>query len=378
MRLALTIAGWALLLVALIGAAGARSGNARTTAIACGATLTASAVLAADLDCSSSGGTAITLGAANIKLDLGGHHLAVNAGQIGVASSFSGDTVTNGSIDGSATGVEILHTFGDTVSKLTLKDDFIDLESTGQVTVASNTISWDGLGNPAGISSEYGSKNVITGNTIGEGGISLSHESKDAISKNTVTSSVADGTYNYYERASNGDVYTANVSSGNADGFNISEGGNGVVTLIGNVESGAGDDGFALSGNYAASTPSAHSSYAKNTATGDGQANFESSGDIDSAWSGNVATGSLYGFDLDHPQGYAMSGNKASHDNNADFNLMDDAAIEQPATFTSNNASTSHFGFKSQYFLVIGSGNTVTANTTDCDNTSCPKGGTTS
>src|SRR4051794_15035105 len=92
----------------------------------CGDTLTVSTTLTSDLDCSGYDGTALTLGAKGITLNLGGHTLTGFTGpdnDSGVYSEKNGVTVTNGTINNANIGVYFYRVVGTTISWLTINGE---------------------------------------------------------------------------------------------------------------------------------------------------------------------------------------------------------------------------------------------------------------
>jgi hypothetical protein len=83
----------------------ATHGSKRLTVLGCGATITSNTTLAADIGpCS---GTAVTIDADHVTLNLNGHLISGSAGGEGVFSDVSNVTVQNGRVEGFQFGVDL-------------------------------------------------------------------------------------------------------------------------------------------------------------------------------------------------------------------------------------------------------------------------------
>ena len=156
-------------------------GAVTPVAVACGATITHDTVLAGNVGpCA---GTAITIGADNITLDLNGHSITGpnDQGQTtsGVRSDgHSGVTVRHGSITGFDAGVYLSNGSSETVTGLNLHDNIglltadpknvqgagIQLDTVHNSTISANTLTHDGP--TAGIWTQNGGGLTISGNTL--------------------------------------------------------------------------------------------------------------------------------------------------------------------------------------------------------------------
>lgn len=96
-----------------------------TPGIICGQTITEDTVLTEDLYCPPAPGNppAITIGASNITLDLGGHTLSGHADSTGIlVDGYEGITIKHGSLEGFNTGVFIYHSPDATVENLLVRN----------------------------------------------------------------------------------------------------------------------------------------------------------------------------------------------------------------------------------------------------------------
>lgn len=124
--------------------------------LSCGTTITSNVTLTSDMDCSGYGGTAITIGASNVTLDLNGYQITASAGNLGVyiTGGFSNITITSsrpgGKINSSVSS--ILFGFG----------------LSSNVTISDIDLSWTGNSTPNGygIAVHGGYEGVVNGLTI--------------------------------------------------------------------------------------------------------------------------------------------------------------------------------------------------------------------
>ena len=100
----------------------ALTGPAKTVTVACGEIISTSLTLANNLTCT---GTALTISASNVDLNLGTHTISGTVAIVAPSSgnSLTGDTVENGTITGTAVAISLSGTKITTLSRLTLADN---------------------------------------------------------------------------------------------------------------------------------------------------------------------------------------------------------------------------------------------------------------
>ena len=292
--------------------AGSASAGARTGPIpvACGDTVTTDVTLTADLDCT---GTALTVGASNITIDLGGHVITGTDTSIGlVGQDFDGITVRNGAIEGFAFGVDIVK-----AERVTVED----LEITSAATVPS--------GFPAtGLNFAEVSGATISGNRVsrGQAGISFVTASDVTIVDNTL-----DAVQTGIQVLESTDVQVErNTAAGDAGGISLQATGN--TTVVANTISGG------ISGIYVL------------------QPGVLDTGNI---VAGNTTTGaSSAGIFVD--QG---DGGVALHMNRADRNFTGIVVRSPETTLSTNTANdNTQLGIDAVAGAVDGGGNTAAGN----------------
>lgn len=223
----------ALGVVAVLATATVSGGRTlHTAAPTCGQALTASVTLAADMDCSAGGTNGLNVGANSITINLNGHTIRGNGGNIGIsANGHTGVVIENGTIDDFGTGVLILGAASNSrVSGMRLVNNQsigIDDESDGTIltgNVALNSVL-DGI-YVAPSSGVQVTKNLVEGN----------------------------GTNGVLANGATGATVTGNVALNNTSAGIDAGGDSG--TLSGNVANGNGTDGIdATSINRDALTP---------------------------------------------------------------------------------------------------------------------------
>ncbi|RBQ14331.1 hypothetical protein DP939_40950 [Spongiactinospora rosea] len=170
--------------------------HASALTVACGDTLTASVTLTADLTCA---GDALTVGAANVTIDLNGHTIRGNGTGKGVQLDRpQGVAVTNGTITGFADGVYLETGAGITLTGVRLA---APLRSFGgnTVTVAGTTSNCE----LSGVNVRYTVLKID--DCVLTGSVSLSESNGSAIRD----SELSNGSLNIWQ--SDGGIYTGNV-----------------------------------------------------------------------------------------------------------------------------------------------------------------------
>lgn len=133
----------------------ARAALPRSTSLSCGDTVTTSVTLANDLtNCPNRG---LTIGAANVVLNLNGHTIGGQGSYYGVYINAANDTVENGTIHGFSIGVQVLGD-GSKAENLRITDveDGLDVAD-GHHVISGNVIfATAGFGiNGAGANNQY-------------------------------------------------------------------------------------------------------------------------------------------------------------------------------------------------------------------------------
>lgn len=190
-----TAAASALALIPLL--VGAPDGEARGTAVTCGATLTASVTLAADLSCPGSG-VALTVGRDGVVVNLNGHALLGNGtgGTDGISvDGRKGITIENGTVDDFATDVSVQNNAGVRITNAriahatvvgVLAEDGSDLTATNDLVFSNATGIETALGGSVHLSGD-----AVESNT--QDGIVISQAETATISGDKVLSNGADG-----------------------------------------------------------------------------------------------------------------------------------------------------------------------------------------
>jgi hypothetical protein len=222
---------------------------------ACGATLTQSVMLTANLDCSGyTNGPALIIGAPNVTVDLGGYTLTGPGGDaiqfegrslpsMGVLNGklatnkggFSAATVKNGTVANFAYGVIELGAKSPTVQNAAFtppssgpfasQDYAIVFVNTSGATARGNIVT----GFTTGILSEFGKATNTIGNTItiGSGsstlGVGYLGEKGSRMTTNTVTAGNSANSKPFYDAVGSGDTLVGNSAGGSdvGTGFTI-------------------------------------------------------------------------------------------------------------------------------------------------------------
>ncbi len=96
-------------------------------AVVCGDLIVVDTTLTADLACPAGTGTALTINAADITLDLGGHTISGDPLEVGVmVNGFSGITIRNGTISGFNDGIFLIDSDNTLVEHLTINNLTVD------------------------------------------------------------------------------------------------------------------------------------------------------------------------------------------------------------------------------------------------------------
>ena len=216
----------------------AQAGPDKAVAVTCGEVISASLTVANNLTCT---GTALTIGASNVVLNLGSHTIsgALAIGDPESGNTLTGDTVQNGTVTGTTVAISLSSTKLTTLSRLTLTDNGLSTSKVIDPVIASgllvehSTIS-GGAGAVLSTSSSYMQALTASYDTIqsglvelvnGVGGsfsddkftnasLTLDEEGGDTVANSTFTNSpVAD------EGSYSGDSFKTNTMSGASVGL---------------------------------------------------------------------------------------------------------------------------------------------------------------
>jgi hypothetical protein len=377
----LLAAALALAALLVIGQAGAKS-----TAVACGDTLTSNTSLSSDLDCSGYAGDALTIGKNGIKLDLKGHTITGFAG----ADSYNGVntngynsiTITNGKITGFDYDVYLEQSSNVKVSKLKLSGDNADTDDWGVYiyygagnTVDSVTIN-DGTGVTDGLYSDYSGGLMVTNSQVvnpATYGFETYEDTGDVFKKDKVSGSGGTG-YGFYDDYSYNNTYKNDMVSDTDYGWYLDCDGYGNVTLKGNSIKNANSYGFYIYycyNSYAGYMPT--SLINGNSAANGSSYGFFDEYSIGATFSSNTANGnSSYGMYFDYPTGQYIQGNTANGNGGTGIDLVDNYSYYNALDFSKNKGNNNDYGLYAAYG-VPGKSNSASGNATwDCFNVVCP------
>ena len=285
---------------------------------ACGDTLTASTTLHANLDCSAYAGSALTIGANRITLNLNGHTITGPAGQdldAGVLDNgYKKTTVTNGKILNFTYGVEVEGSSSTTVSKLTItgENDGADygIYASNGVNNVFTKLTVSGV--KYGMYTEEAADSQITWSSLtgSSYGLDAYLETADMIGNNTFT-----GDYGVYDLESAKQVYENNIADGTTVGMDLYCDGDGKVTATGNTANGASTYGFEFYecyGNEYYGAVGSGSHFTGNTANNGAGIGFYGYYSANEVWKNNTANNNgTDGFYLDYPTGTQLISNTA-------------------------------------------------------------------
>ena len=318
----------------------------------CGDTLTVNTTLTADLDCSLSTGTALTLGANGITLNLNGHTITGPAGDdsyYGVYTTNNHDTITNGTIQDYGYGVVVSHAKNTAISWLTVigedpdsNDYGIDVESSTNTSIMHNTVSGQYEGTYL-----YGNAvSTLTANdsTADYAAFYFEYDTSDVMSHN-----MAHGSYGFLDYYSGGQTYTSNTANGGSQtGFYLYCDDYGHITVIGNTANGNAGDGFYTA--YCYDYPPARfvpSVIRGNVANSNGENGFDDYYSVGARFRGNTAkSNGSDGFYMDYPSLQRIVGNIANHNSSSGIELDNNSGSSygQPVTISTNTLKYNNYG----------------------------------
>ena len=338
---------------------------------ACGDVLATNTTLHADLDCSGYAGSALTLGAKAITLNLGGHTLTGYAGDDTYAavdiSGYKDTTVTNGTIANAGYGVYASHANRITLSSLTINAEtgaFSDDYGVYMEYSAGSTISHLVVTGPYYGLYLYGNASgAVSNNTLTDdySGTYTEYESRDTYSHNTTHAP-----YGFVDYYGGGNSYVNNNASGGiSTGFYLYCDSYGAVTVTGNTANNNGDDGIYTEECYVDPPGSpATSLISGNTANGNGSDGFDDYYSIGATFTKNTANSNgSDGFYIDYPGDHHITRNVAKHNIDSGIELADNYGIGYgvPKDISRNLLKWNEYGIYAAYGVPNGvcHGNTV-------------------
>ncbi|MDQ6726345.1 MAG: right-handed parallel beta-helix repeat-containing protein [Actinomycetota bacterium] len=231
--------------------------DAAPVALSCGAVVTTSIVLSADIGpCQDS---AIIVGADNVTIDLNGHQLFGTGGTVVIhqaAGVFSdhhtGVVVTNGTVHDMYHGVRIRAGSNNLVTRMTVRDnaggDGVDIESSTDNVVSFNTVfhnsGFAGMTtfNANSLPGLTSARNTFTDNLVyanSTSGITVESGTGHIVRRNQIVSNTRDGVA-LYSGVSGITVESNQISSSGANGINVRAGANANIVRFNQVTRSAG------------------------------------------------------------------------------------------------------------------------------------------
>ncbi len=264
----------------------------------CGDTLLVNTTLTANLDCSGYNGTALTMGAPDIVLNLNGKTITGPAGDegwVGVdTNSYNRTTIRNGKINHYRYGVLVNDSNKTVVKGIQMlgenNNDYGVFMTYSNKSVLKN-LNISGV--RYGVKAEYGAQNTIMTSTLqgdlGNGmGLWLYQEARDTVSGNQFRG--YEGVYDYGSQRT---VYTANASNNNTFGYYTDCDGQGTVVMTNNTANGNSTYGFYANSCYTLDHPIDDyigSRFVGNSATNGGGYGFYTEYSYNELWRENVST----------------------------------------------------------------------------------------
>jgi parallel beta-helix repeat protein len=349
----------------------------------CGDTLMTNTTLTADLDCSGYGGTALTMGANGIVLNLNGHTLWGPSGQDNLYGVYSDEydhtTIKNGKVSNftyniylngsNRTLVQNVEVTGETNRDYGVYIDYgvyntlndlnvhgvstaVYANSGAKLTVKNSTLSGDPNDSDYGI------------------GLYLYEETADKIMNNQFQ-----GYYGVYDYESHRQSYSGNTANGNEYGMYLYCDTYGTVTVTGNTTNNNGSYGIYSYYCYAVDHPIdgfTGSRFTGNTANGN-ETGFYDYASYNALWRGNTANDNDGdGFYLDYPGGSRMVSNVALRNGDSGIEIADNYSWYNMAAFDYNTAKKNAYGLYAGYGVSEATGNVAKKNSTmNCYNVDC-------
>ncbi len=358
-------------------------------------------------------GNCITLNGNNITLYLNAHTITGTGNDTcvfvegaGTAESVNETIIggtkakpeTSATLTNCGTGMVVYHTSGTKASNLKIVAPTsigVVEEIAGGMTLSSISVPLPPASTTAdGFELVAGADNVVTKSTVdsnssGSGFLAVT-EIGDSFTydtvKNTYNGAGSAGT-GFVDAGSSRDTWSHDTSSGQLSGFVLVENGSGPVTATYDTATGpstnAGSYGFKVIAAYQATDSASrfHTLISHNKSTGFQYGFFDhtdTSGPVAEKWTNNTADNySEYGFYIDYPTDYTMTGNVADANtaemtyaggSTCGFCLTHALATFPVATFANNQAYDSEYGFNSAGAFVGGKGNIAKRNKYNANN----------
>jgi parallel beta-helix repeat protein len=346
----------------------------------CGQTLTTNTTLTADLDCSGYGGTALTMGAKGIVLNLNGHTIwgpAGNDSLYGVYSDgYNRTTIKNGSIQDFYIGVYLNGSNRTLVQNVDFASDntttdygvYIDYG----VKNTLNDLETDDV--YYGVFAEDGAKLTVknsdlSGDSSGGAGLYLYYETGDTVSNNQLH-----GNYGVRDEYSNKQTYTGNMSNGNYYGLYLYCDGYGTVNASGNTTNGNYYGIYAYEC-YVVDHPLdgfIGSRFTGNTANENGYG-YYAYYSMNELWRGNTANdNSEDGLYYDYPIFATITYNVTRRNGDSGIELNDNNSWYNVNKVSYNTSKGNAYGIYASYGVPDATGNVVTNNSSmNCYNVDC-------
>jgi hypothetical protein len=238
-----------------------------------------------------------------------------------------------------------------------------------------------------------GADNVVTKSTVDTNGIAEAfvavNEVGDSFTYDSVTNTYSTGSTGtgFLDASSSRNTYSHDSSKGQFSGFVFAEGGDGAVTATHNSATGQSANvnsyGFEVIQAYQQNDFASpfHTLISHNKATGFQYGFFDHSAQLYAVaekWTNNTADNySLYGFYIDYPTDYTMTGNIADANtagktyaggSTCGFCLANASTLYPFAAFAHNQAYDSQYGFDSGGSFVGGKGNVAKRNKYNANN----------
>ena len=352
----------------------------------CGDTLTSNTTLTADLDCSGYSGTALTLGAKGITLDLGGHTLwGPTGGQDNLTGVDTGGynkvTVKHGTIANFTYAVYEDGSLDSTFKKLTITGDPADSDDYGfdmsygvGNTITSNHIS----GVYYGLYLYGGADTTVSSNHITDAGYAMyaEYESDDHFTGNYAEYSYA-GFYDDYGSHQTYKGNTANGGPGSGSyGFYLDCDDYGWVHFTNNVSKGNSSYGVYTYYCYDDTSPMDGSVITGNVSHNNGSYGFYDYYSHGTTWTYNTAKHNASdGFYLDYPGKVVFQHNVASANDGSGIDVTDNygTGYGNFKSLSYNKANNNgDYGMYASYGVPNTTGNVATGNSSqDCFNIRC-------
>jgi len=349
----------AVFFVLLPGAAGAKTAAAPK----CGATITTSITLHANLNCSAGGTNGLNVGKNGIVINLNGHSITgaySPDAHVGIFNNgFQKITIKNGTIKKFYNGYTSLNAVGEQVTRVHfvgIGNNGLDIESGSGGSYSYDTVTKAQIGiyTNSGSGGKF-SHNTLTGNGYGAfEGYSLGN----TWTANNFSHSTTDGYFDGYGST----VLTGNISSYNSSGlgFHLYCNGLGTAVVTKNTANYNGTHGIfshcpALNGK--------HSNFSGNTASHNTGIGIYSYQEAQATFIGNTAnSNTAQGFYFASPDGCVIKMN-TSNGNSADGVYFQTGNSFFPSQVATNSSSSNGgYGYNADY-PVVGSGDSGSTNT---------------